>query len=93
MLLRKLAWDESMQSHAITPADLTASLSSGAWSFLPGRAKDGGVVLLAQVGLWNPHEYTLEEMGRMLAYVFFQAERMTKNDPACNGQARMRAAK
>ena len=69
MLRDKLKWEGEMKPYAVTPAEIEPSLKSGCWSFLPGRAKDGGVIISVQVGLWNPHEYDIAQYTRMVGTV------------------------
>ena len=61
-------WRHAVKPELVTPADISSALPSGCWRFA-GQAHDGRPIILIQVGLWRPSEYSVDEFVRYVAYM------------------------
>lgn len=75
MLRRHVAWRREWRPDDLTADDCPTAMRSGAGRIV-GVGPRGNPVLWAQAGLWNPHEYSLEEFVRYVAFFNATSERL-----------------
>eukprot|EP00392_Amoebophrya_sp_AT5.2_P000672 g673.t1 len=67
MLLEHLKWREGIGLINAENTDFSPALKTACWTSL-GVSSNGEPVLFVRAGLWNPHEYSLEQYTRFVIY-------------------------